>query len=106
MAMPPLAMKKEDVEIAISRQFKKDIPTLEFTKGQRFDSFDSTSNCALSLQERYYGEGEYTFQGQVGMWDYEHESATTHRVSGRVSVECKDNSPVIEFIGAVSCRKM
>ncbi len=99
-------MKKEDVEIAISRQFKKDIPSLEFTKGQKFDSFDSTSNCALFLQEKYCGEGEYTFQGQVGMWDSEHIFATTYRVSGRVRVENKDNSPVIEFIGAVSWSKM
>lgn len=106
MAAPILKMTQGDVQIAIARQFQKDLKILTFTKGQKFGAVDPSSNKSFILQRQFTGEGEYDFNGLVGLFNEDLTFATSYRLNGRVSVKQQDGVPQISFIGTISYSKL
>ncbi|WP_304818856.1 hypothetical protein [Paramuribaculum intestinale] len=98
-------MVHEDVQTAITRQFAKHFHELQFSKGQRFGKIDSTAPKSFTLQQQFTGEGEYDFNGIVGLYNEAISFATTYRLHGRVSVSQELGSPQIKFIGIITCSK-
>ncbi len=105
MPIPILKMVHEDVQTAITRQFAKHFHELQFSKGQRFGKIDSTAPKSFTLQQQFTGEGEYDFNGIVGLYNEAISFATTYRLHGRVSVVQEQGSPQIKFIGIITCSK-
>lgn len=105
MPIPSLKMTHQDVQIAIARQFAKHLNKLQFSKGQKFGKIDSTAHKSFILQQNFTGEGEYDFNGIIGLYNETLTFATTYRLQGRVSVTNEQGSPQITFLGIISCSK-
>ncbi|MDO5527528.1 MAG: hypothetical protein Q4F85_15760 [Prevotella sp.] len=108
MDIPKLTMKREDVQTAMARTFKRDVKLLKFSRKYDILKVSGDGVCTFTLQDEYMGAGEYRYMATVELEEMTDMciKSSKFRLDGRVSVTSDEsNSPVIQFLDTISINK-
>ena len=93
-------MSKDDVQVAINSEFKRQFKTLKYSGDYKFIEIDNSTVC-FTIQGKYIGTGDYSVEGVASLM--KDKTAMLHyKLSCSVKVECEDNSPKITFTDTIS----
>ena len=101
-------MKQPDVNIAIAETFCKQFKDLKFERDLVFVDIDRSMPPPFQLMGEFEGHGEYDFTGMTKLFTENNgfNQSARYDISGRVEVSEEDGSPVVEFVGLLSARKV
>lgn len=89
MAIPKLTMKREDVQTAMARTFKRGVKSLNFSRKYNIIKVPDNGVCTFTLQDEYMGAGEYRYVATVELEEFTDVciKSSKFRLDGRVSVQ-------------------
>lgn len=105
MAIPKLTMKREDVQTAMMRAFKRNVKSLKFSRNYNILEVPDNGVCVFTIQDEYTGAGEYRYVATIELevMGDGFIQISKYSLDGRVSVTSdKNNSPIIKFLDTIS----